>query len=713
MISMNFLKFAFFFVLVLVLQQSILAQDWVSYQSQQQVNDLVDTGTELLMATDAGLVVVNKANLTKTFFNKGNTNLKSNHIQTITEGLNSSVWIGTYDVRVAVFDGTDFLEVFVPQGKANNQYTLLYDLKVAPNGDLWLGTSDGVLRRQGTIWTQYDEVEIGATFFKAWDLAINNAGDVFIGSQNVHKFANGTWSNITDTAQISSYDDADLFFSSTGDLYVTGDLDRIGRYDGTQWELFDDFSSQINGANVLKLTEDVNGDMYFNTQFDGIFKLSNTEWLPYSDAQTQAGGDNTTYFYIDQNGDRWLNNGIDLSASKNGNIQSTMISQYPIEHNRTQNVHKGDNGKMYFVKSRDSNFPVVDANGNWTTLQVPMNTGSEFYQDILVLSDTDIWLSSNIGLHHYDGSQWTYNGSFGSFSFARDAQGKIYMRATTKIYIMENGVITEYNTMNSPLSTTLITGFGVDADDNLWIASEYENAIQKVSTTGVWTTYSQADYPALSGPRGDIHFDSNGHLWVRTSGPGAAGAATFDGTTFTNPFTGNFGMMASSEVLSIENDATGKLYFAHRYGVTTLLNGVWGDLLIEDVPNNNGGSHNSNIEFDDAGTLWWGNTALGVFSYTPQTATSVSNNQEISFDFSCYPNPASSYTIVEVVLEKEANVQVVIYNNLGQRLSSINLGQYPSGNFQQTLALEHLPKGFYTIQLQVNNQSISKKIIVQ
>ena len=78
---MRFLKYSFFFALGILLQSPLHAQEWVSYQSQQQINDLVETGNELLMATDAGLVVMNKSTLEKTIFNKANSDLSNNHIQ--------------------------------------------------------------------------------------------------------------------------------------------------------------------------------------------------------------------------------------------------------------------------------------------------------------------------------------------------------------------------------------------------------------------------------------------------------------------------------------------------------------------------------------------------------------------------------------------------------------------------------------------------------
>ena len=156
---MNFFKSLFLLVLSVLIFGSTDAQEWISYQSPQQINDLIDNGDELLMATDAGLVVMNKTTLEKTIFNKSNTSLSNNHIQSITQAPNGDTYIGTYDVVMGLFNGSDVEDVIIPEGIDNPNTIELYDIEVAANGDLWVGTSEGVFRRQGQNWTKFDETE--------------------------------------------------------------------------------------------------------------------------------------------------------------------------------------------------------------------------------------------------------------------------------------------------------------------------------------------------------------------------------------------------------------------------------------------------------------------------------------------------------------------------------------------------------------------------
>ncbi len=707
---MKVLQMTLFFALSVLFLGTVQAQAWVSYQSQQQINDLVDTGDDLLLATDAGLVMMNKDNLEKTIFSNANTTLTNDHIVAITEAPNGSSWIGTYDAILFQFNGTDFQDMTMPDHEAYDQFTQLYDFKIAPNGDFWVGTTDGIFHRQGQTWSHYDQDELGTSFFEAWDIEINAAGEVLIASNDIFKFADGVWSNISETTTMNNYLDAALFRSSTGALFVAGDLEHIGRFDGTQWYEYD---IDFNGSEVVGFTEDVDGNIYFNSKSNGIFKLENDAFVAQADVQTEAFDNKTPYFYIDQQNNRWLNSNIRLSVNKNGLIENTLIAPHTLETNSSKQIHQGLNGKMYFLSYTQDNFSVVDADGNWSFFpKPPMAMEFEFFNDILVLADDEIWVATGAGLYLYDGEEWNFLALDACYSFAMDSQGKIYVRSAAKIYILAEETLSEYNAGNSSITNLFISAHGVDANDNLWVASgdfEEDNVIQKRETDGTWTTYTAADHPEINRPRGDFYFDVEGTVWVSDD---QVGALKFDGENWTNPIKENISELENYNAFSITGDADGQLYFAHQYGVTTLKDGVWGELLIEQVPQINS-SIESNIQFDDAGTLWWGSRTHGVFSYTPEMISATTNSFAATTNLAVYPNPASNHTTLDFTIETAAKLSASIYNQLGQLQVRLDLGTLPAGTVRQELDLTNLQNGFYVIQLEINEKMVTKRIIVQ
>ena len=80
------------------------------------------------------------------------------------------LFIGTYDVVVARFDGSDFHDPVVPDGVNDLSDLHLYDLKVSESGDVWLATSEGLFRQTGSEWIKYAHNDLGVDFFEVWEI---------------------------------------------------------------------------------------------------------------------------------------------------------------------------------------------------------------------------------------------------------------------------------------------------------------------------------------------------------------------------------------------------------------------------------------------------------------------------------------------------------------------------------------------------------------
>ncbi len=710
---MNTSKLLLLFVLMVAIQTSTFGQEWTSHLSQAKINDLLDTGTELHLATDAGLVVVNKSSLEISVFDKSNSNLPTNHIQSITKGPNGDSWIGTYDLKMAQFDGTDFQNIETPEGIANPNVAVLYDMEIGPNGDVWIGAGEGIFHKQGNAWSKYDQNNLDEDLFAVWDLAIDTNGDVFAASNHVYQYSNGVWSNITEGSGIMAYVDAELYFSENGDLFFSGDLDQIGRYDGTNWEgaLRPDLGQGVLFTPITSFAEDENGKVYANFTGFGVAEFVNGSWTSYMDEQTNAFDNATDFFYIDDDGNRWLNHNIFLSKNQNGNIETTLISNTTLASNSISNLEKGEDGNMYFLAS-SKHISMRKPDGDWSLIPLPENIFVFIYNsDLLIISENDIWLGHDNGLYHYDGSVWNLNAIGDCYSLAKDSQGKIYVRHSNGIYIVDtDGTFIEYSLNDFPIEAPYISGLGIDPDDNLWVAVGEVNTIFKITPNGEWTIYSEANHPALDCyATGDFHFDVDGNVWVPSN---CFGAFKFDGTTFSNPFAGFVTELENIDVYSVVSDENGKMYFSHQYGVTTLLDGEWEDWVVEEIPFNY--SHESHARLDDEGVLWLGSRRYGLHSIsTDATSSSSEIGEEEKLNFSIYPNPAKEFTVLEFMLEESSEIQIMMYDPIGELIWNNHLGVMSQGNFKERIPLHNLPAGFYVLQLRGNNQTTTKKIIVR
>ncbi len=76
-----------------------------------------------------------------------------------------------------------------------------------------------------------------------------------------------------------------------------------------------------------------------------------------------------------------------------------------------------------------------------------------------------------------------------------------------------------------------------------------------------------------------------------------------------------------------------------------------------------------------------------------------------------YPNPVQSNSTIEVELAQNANLELRIYNQIGQLVETIYNGQIEKGNHTFQLTTEKLPVGLYTLRVQSGDKSEIIKII--
>jgi hypothetical protein len=77
------------------------------------------------------------------------------------------------------------------------------------------------------------------------------------------------------------------------------------------------------------------------------------------------------------------------------------------------------------------------------------------------------------------------------------------------------------------------------------------------------------------------------------------------------------------------------------------------------------------------------------------------------------PNPFHGNSVVNVSLDKGANLSLVVYSVIGQKVLEINKGTVDSGNHYFTIDGSQLTAGVYFYTVKVDNESVTKKMIVK
>ena len=79
-----------------------------------------------------------------------------------------------------------------------------------------------------------------------------------------------------------------------------------------------------------------------------------------------------------------------------------------------------------------------------------------------------------------------------------------------------------------------------------------------------------------------------------------------------------------------------------------------------------------------------------------------------------YPNPvANSDFVISTLINEAADVNVFIYNSLGQVVYSESFGYQEKGEFNHIVSREALSSGIYVVSLNIGNEVINEKLLIE
>lgn len=77
-----------------------------------------------------------------------------------------------------------------------------------------------------------------------------------------------------------------------------------------------------------------------------------------------------------------------------------------------------------------------------------------------------------------------------------------------------------------------------------------------------------------------------------------------------------------------------------------------------------------------------------------------------------YPNPFNSQSKIDVILGRESNLEIKIYDLLGREISNIANGKFRSGKYSFVIDGSNLSSGVYFLRIKSNEGTQMKKIIL-
>lgn len=691
---------------------------WENYVNPDLITDYVETNNEIWFSSRGGVIQLNKATLQTNTYDRGTSNIETNIVLAIAQDSNDTIWIATDNQAIAKFDGTSWISFdfsYLFNTSVNSVET--YCIEIDHQDNIWVGTNRGLLRFDGANWTFFNSQNGASSLHDVWALDLDNQGNLYASSFRVYKYDGVSFQSLSDTAGIPVYGEAILYWDSNDNLWVTNTMGMIGKFDGSNWTVYSNVSSQFPSNGMYTLGESPNGEMYFTTKDSGKYVLQNGLWQQ-DDIATYIPLDegNLTTFFYDNQGNEWLANGGDLVKNDGQNVTPIQLKAYKLQSNNIFDVEIYDNVK-YFVT--ENGITTYDGT-TWGIFDYPDSLFGDwnFLRQIQIVNENNIWIASaNRGVLHWNGSVWTlYNQNNAPLLSGYLAEMLYDSTSQTLWCTSYSGLVkfdgtnwTQYNMTNTPMSSDFIRAIAIDNNGLLHVS------VSNTTLAEVWTydgttwqniaTGSTAPQFAIS----KIYFDDNNTLWA---GSWYGGVYKYDGTTWENWNIANSGLLGDNTV-EITSDDLGNIYVASSVGAASFDGTIWTPWTTQ----NSGISYRivNDLEIDNDGKLWFG-TAHGISAYK-FISTSMQQNfvqKEVS-KMKVYPNPIIDKAMIEFEINSSTdNIQIQIISVDGRTISNRLIKEsFSKGKQRIEINRGSLVSGLYYLKLNYNNQTIIEPIFVR
>ncbi len=332
------------------------------------------------------------------------------------------------------------------------------------------------------------------------------------------------------------------------------------------------------------------------------------------------------------------------------------------------------------------------------------------------------------------------------WSLAQTANGNLFAATEMGVFLSTNN--------GTSWTSTALPQFDVRAllvEGNFVYAGLWGQGVYKTSDNG--TTWSDASNGMVIKSVQALISDNSGNIYAGTFGGGiyktTDGGANWAPTAMNYPHVWSLGRTASGILIAgtygnglyLSADGgnswqpqTSGLNATHIYAisvddsenvfVSSWNNGVYfANITSTDAPtvtwNNIGltGVKVSSISYDNStGKLFAATTDGGLLRNDSPTSTRETIANEIPERFNLannYPNPFNPVTVIEFSIPVSGEVELVVYNMLGEIISKPVTGMMQAGKYSVRFDATNLPSGIYLYRLTTGNSVVTKKMVLQ
>jgi hypothetical protein len=221
--------------------------------------------------------------------------------------------------------GSDLLAT----GAAANE--LVYDVRVAPDGTVWVITSNSVASFASDTWTVYQEGQgfDESRFFNALTLDAQGRPWAAHGT-GVDVFEDGTWTPLPST----DYNTPEsITVDANGHAWLGTISAGAYHFDGSTWTHYDRDTAELPSNYVTSLVGDSSGRVWLGTSY-GLTVFDGTNWNTYRMSNSGLGDNDVRFVVVTKDGPALPALEEKANASLTGTVQQadgTPLADAPVE----------------------------------------------------------------------------------------------------------------------------------------------------------------------------------------------------------------------------------------------------------------------------------------------------------------------------------------------------------------------------------------------
>ncbi len=561
---------------------------------------------------------------------------------------------------------TEYIHQSWQSGQGLPQNSVL-SIAQTPDGYLWLGTEEGLVRFDGVRFTVFDKHSTpGLLHNQIIALLVDHRGDLWIGTNGggLSRFSKGNFTAYTSRNGLSNDSILSLFEDKAGVLWVGTDGGGLVRLENGKFHVFSKADGLPDNA-VFSISGDDHGSLWIGThaglsQFKaGRFVICRAAdvlatdyirsthvdrqgsiWIGTNDGLyriTHAGATRFTTLnglasnaifslYEDRSGSIWVGTAAGLDRLESEKFR-TFRSDDALQDKEVRTIFQDREGSLWF--GTGSTGLNCLKKGSFTTLSKEDGLASDIILPVYEDTEGALWMGSDHGLMRWkDGHVMTYTTDEGLpdnmvFSILQDRNGSMWVGTRRGLARLTNGTFTRFNGKNG-LPNDFVLCTYLDRNGDLWVGTR--GGLSRFDGRE-FVTYTTRDGLSNNNVL-SLYEDGQGSLWIATGG---GGLNRFRNGRF-SAFTTRNGL-ANDFVWSIYGEADGTLWLAtnggglnlFRHGKFTTYNiekGLYDDAIFQ-------------ILDDKLGHLWMSSNK-GVFSVSKKQLEAFADGRVASVTSTVY-----------------------------------------------------------------------------